>query len=97
VVEPQTRYQLTFAVRSEGIVSGGLPLIVVTDATSNKVLGQSEQFPKVTDGWREYAIDFESEPEASVVQIALRRLACNSSPCPIFGRLWLDAFSLKKV
>lgn len=97
VVEPRTRYQLNLAVRSEGIVSGGLPLIVVTDPTSNKVLGQSEQFPKVTDGWREYTIDFESEPEASAVQIALQRPACNSSPCPIFGRLWLDAFSLKKV
>jgi hypothetical protein len=97
MVEARTRYQLHFAVRSEGIVSGGLPLIVVMDANSNKNLGQSEPFPKVTDGWGEYTIDFESEPEASAVQIALQRQACNSSPCPIFGRLWLDAFSLKKL
>jgi len=97
MVEPQTRYQLHFAVRSEGIVSGGLPLIVVMDADSNKILGQSESFPKATAGWQEYTIDFESAPAASAVQIALQRQACNSSPCPIFGRLWLDAFSLKKV
>ena len=97
MVEPQTRYQLHFAVRSEGIVSGGLPLIVVMDANSNKVLGKSEAFPKATDGWQEYTIDFEPEPAASAVQIALQRQACNSSPCPIFGRLWLDDFSLKRV
>src|SRR5258705_7288423 len=97
MVEPGTRYQLHFAVRSEGIVSGGLPLVVVMDADSSKMLGQSEPFPKVTDGWREYTIDFDSEQAASAVQIALQRQACNSSPCPIFGRLWLDKFSLQKL
>ena len=97
VVEPQTRYQLHLAVRSDGVVSGGLPLIMIIDADSRKILGQSEQFPKVTDGWRDYTIEFESEPAASAVQIALQRQACNSSPCPIFGRLWLDDFSLKKL
>jgi hypothetical protein len=67
------------------------------DADSSKMLGQSEPFPKVTDGWREYTIDFESEQAASAAQIALQRQACNSSPCPIFGRLWLDKFSLQKL
>ena len=97
LVEPRTRYQLHFAVRSEGIVSGGLPLIVVMDADTNKVLAQSEQFMRATEGWREYTIDFESGQAANAVQLALQRQACNSSPCPIFGRLWLDAFSLQKL
>ncbi|HEY3039643.1 MAG TPA: hypothetical protein VGJ66_12970 [Pyrinomonadaceae bacterium] len=97
LVEPRTHYQLRFAVRSEGIVSGGLPLVVVIDADANKILGQSEQFSRAADGWHEYTIDFESGEGASAVQIALQRQACDSSPCPIFGRLWLDKFSLQKV
>lgn len=96
LVEPGTRYQLRFAVSSEGIVSGGLPQVVVTDVLANKMLGQSDKFP-TTDGWREYTINFDSGQSASAVQIALQRQTCNKSPCPIFGRLWLDNFSLQKL
>ncbi len=97
LIEPATHYQLRFAVRSEGLVSGGLPLLAVKDAEANKTLKESDQFPKATEGWREYAIDFASGPSASAVQIALQRQPCDKLPCPIFGRLWLDNFSLKKL
>jgi hypothetical protein len=97
LVEPRSRYQLHFAVRAADLVSGGLPLVVVTDADDDKMLGQSEQFMKTTEGWREYTIDFESGAVASAVQVVLRRQTCTSSPCPVFGRLWLDAFSLQKL
>src|SRR5882672_9424610 len=96
LVDPGTRYQLRFAVRSDGLVSGGLPLVIVMDAGDNKVLGQSDRFP-TTDGWREYTFDFVVGPSASAVRIALQREPCNKSPCPIFGRLWLDNFSLHKL
>jgi hypothetical protein len=97
LIEPRTRYQLHFAVRTQDIVSGGLPLVVIIDADSDKILAQSEQFMRASQGWREYTIDFESGPAANAVQLAVQRQACNSSPCPIFGRLWLDAFSLQKL
>ena len=97
LVEPRTRYQLRFAVRSEGLVSGGLPRVVTTDANTNSVLGQSGELPAATDGWRDYMIDFESGSSDVAVQIALQRHSCDKSPCPIFGRLWLDNFSLQKL
>jgi hypothetical protein len=97
LVEPGARYQLRFAVRSEGIVSGGLPGVVVINANANSVLGQSGELPRATDGWRDYTIDFDSGASASAIQIALQRRSCDSSPCPIFGRLWLDSFSLQKL
>ena len=97
LIEPNAHYQLRFAVRSEGIVSGGLPLVVVKNADAGTVLGQSGQFPKSTDGWNEYAIDFNSGQGASAIQIALQRQTCDRSPCPIFGRMWLDNFSLQKL
>ena len=97
LVEPRAHYQLRFAIRSEDLVSGGLPRVVLIDADADKVLGQSDQFSKATDGWQEYTIDFESGEAASAIQIALQRQACTTAPCPIFGRLWLDNFSLQKL
>jgi tetratricopeptide (TPR) repeat protein len=95
-VEPLTNYRLRFAMRSEKLISGGGPLLVLTDATSEKVLSASEQFPNATDGWRDYSIDFATEAGTVALQITLRR-NCATSPCPIFGRLWLDNFSLQKL
>ena len=97
LIEPSAHYQLHFAGRSEDLVSGGLPLVAVIDAEATKIVGQSEQFSKATDGWREYTIDFVTGPSTDAVQIALQRQPCERSPCPIFGRLWLDNFSLKKL
>ena len=97
LIEPAAHYQLRFAARSEGLVSGGLPLLAVIDADADKILKQSEQFPKATEGWRDYTIDFDSGPSASAIKVALQRQLCDKSPCPIFGRLWLDNFSLQKL
>jgi hypothetical protein len=95
LVEPGTHYQLRFAARSEGIVSGGLPVIALMDAEANKRIGQSDPFP-TTGPWLEYTIDFDSSQSASAILITLQRQPCSSPSCPIFGRLWLDAFSLRK-
>lgn len=97
LIEPTTRYRLRFAVRTENVVSGGAPLLAVIDADVDKPLKLSEPFPKATDGWREYTIDFDSGAPASAIYIALERQPCDKSPCPIFGRLWLDNFSLQKL
>lgn len=97
MIEPHAHYRLRFAVRSESIVSGGLQRVVIVDANTSSALGQSGELPRATDGWRDYAIEFDSGPSASAVQIALQRERCDRSPCPIFGRLWLDNFSLSKL
>jgi hypothetical protein len=96
LVDSGVHYQLHFAAKSEGLVSGGLPLVIVMDAGDNKVLGQSDRFP-TTDGWREYTFDFVVGPSAGAIRIELQRQACSKSPCPIFGRLWLDNFLLQRL
>ena len=97
LVEPHTHYQLRFAVRTEEIVSGGLPGVVVIDAGNLQVLGQSGAFPQASNGWRDYTIEFEPGAGTEAVRISLQRDRCSRSPCPIFGRLWLDNFSLRKL
>jgi hypothetical protein len=97
LVDRQARYQLHFAIRAEGIISGGLPQVVVIDANAKNILGQSEELAKATDAWRDYNVEFTALELTDAVQILVQRKSCAMSPCPIFGRLWLDDFSLQKL
>lgn len=99
LVEPQTRYRLRFAARTQDIVTGGLPLLVVTDASSKeeKVLGQSQPLPQGKSDWQEYSFDFATQEGSRVVRLNLQRRNCTDSPCPAFGHIWLDAFVLQKA
>jgi tetratricopeptide (TPR) repeat protein len=96
LIEAKTHYQLRLAFHTEGLISGGPPNVSVIDPQNNTVLGQLGELPPTTDGWREAQIDFTSGESTTAVQIALQRERCAKSPCPIFGRLWLDSFSLQK-
>ncbi len=97
LVEPSAHYQLHFAITSEDLVSGGLPGISVIDAGSNAVLGQTSEFPQRTNNWQDYTIDFKSREETTAVRVSLQRESCRESPCPIFGRLRLDNFFIRKL
>ena len=97
LVEPGTHYQLHFSARTENVLSGGLPGIIVTDAGGNDVLGQPVLLPLQANNWQDYIIDFTSKETTTTIQVSLQRDHCSKDPCPIFGRLWLDNFSLKVV
>ena len=94
VVAPQRRYQVNVTVRTREVVSGGLPLLAVIDPVSGQTLGQTHPFPQTSNGWRPFQIDFTTGPNTQAIQIRLQRGPCGS-PCPIFGTLWLDNFSLQ--
>lgn len=97
MVEPNSRYQLRFSTRAERIVSGGLPLVFVSDASNNEVLGVTNELPEAASNWQDYSIDFSSKETTRTILISLQRKQCSESPCPIFGRLWLDNVSVKKL
>jgi hypothetical protein len=97
LVVPNAKYELDFSARSESIVSGGVPQVLVLDAVSRSPLGQSVPLTGTSDGWRSYAVSFVSTPQTKAIRISIQRPSCSSSPCPIFGRLWLDSFRLRRV
>jgi hypothetical protein len=97
MVEPSVRYKLNFAARAKDIVSGGPPLAIVTDASSRERLGQSTTLVKGGDGWQTVSFEFNATPKTNAVVISIEREACTTSPCPIFGSLWLDSFSMERV
>lgn len=99
IVSAKTRYHLRFAVRTEEVVTGGLPLIVVTDASGSvpQPLASSALMPAGTNGWQDITLEFATGDTTRSVLISLQRQSCPSSTCPIFGRLWLDTFTLANL
>jgi hypothetical protein len=96
LVEPRTRYHLRFSYRTEDIVSGSQPVFTIIDALENRSLGRSILSPANSAGWTDASIDFDSGETTRAILIALQRDGCAGAECPIFGRLWLDNFSLQK-
>jgi hypothetical protein len=79
-------------------VTGGLPLITVTDASGyQKRLGQSPTLSKGTSDWQVYSFELTTTPQTSAVLLSLQRENCTTSPCPIFGSILLDSFSLEQL
>jgi tetratricopeptide (TPR) repeat protein len=97
IVEPNTSYRLYFAVKTKDLVTGGPPVIVVNDANNNQLLGKSDNFPTATTPWTKLSFDFTTLPTSQAAVIRLQRNNCDSSPCPIFGTLWLDEFSIEQT
>jgi tetratricopeptide (TPR) repeat protein len=98
VVEPNTKYQISFALQTKDIVSGGLPYVTVTDATEDgRRLGQSAPFSKTTSSWQPAAFEFTTGSRTTAVILNLERQTCSSQPCPAFGTLWLDSIGIQAI
>jgi hypothetical protein len=99
LVEPNAHYRLSFAARTQELVSGALPLFAVFDKSSadNHLLAQSKVLPKGNSNRQDYPVEFATGNETRAVLISLQRETCSSDPCPIYGRLWLDDFSITKL
>lgn len=98
LVQPSRRYQINFASRSEGVVTGGLPLVVVKDAQGDRIrLGQSAPVDQGTGNWRLSTFEFTADATTTAVIVSLQRQDCSTSPCPIFGSISLDSFSVAQL
>lgn len=97
LVEPSRRYQINFASRSQEVVTGGPPLVVVTDAQGErKRLGQSATLSTGKADWQVSSFYFTTGVTTAVI-VGLQRENCSTSPCPIFGSISLDSFSVVQL
>ena len=99
-VAPRARYRLSFAARSQELVTGGPPFVAVTDASDSggRELARALPLPSGTSGWRDYTLEFATKDATGAVLIAIGRQSCSTGdPCPIFGRVWFDAFDLQRL
>lgn len=98
LVEPSRRYRINFATRSEDVVSGGLPLVVINDAAGErKLLGQSAPLSKGSRDWQVVSFEFSVPAATAAVLLGFQRENCTTSPCPGFGSIWLDSFSVEQL
>ncbi len=99
MVEPSRTYQINFASRSQEVVTGGLPLVVITDAAGErKRLGESTPLGGSGAGdWKIASFEFSTGPTTTAVVLSLQRQNCSTSPCPIFGSVSLDSFSVAQL
>ena len=97
IVEPETTYRLSFSVKTKDLITGGPPVIIVSDATNAQLLGKSENFPTATSSWTQLNFEFTTLPTSQAAVIRLQRNNCDSSTCPIFGTLWLDQFRIEQT
>src|SRR6185369_10963664 len=81
LVEPSKRYRINFASRSEELVSGGLPLLLVTDAADDtKALAKSSPLAKGSTAWQNYSVEFTTTEKTSAVLLSLQRENCTTQP-----------------
>jgi hypothetical protein len=97
IVEPGKTYRVFVHVHTKDLVTGGPPIITVIDAVNNQLLGKSENFPSGTTPWAKLNFEFTTLATSEAVVIRLQRNNCDSSPCPIFGTLWLDEISIDQT
>jgi tetratricopeptide (TPR) repeat protein len=89
------RYRINFAVKTRDLVTGGPPRIAVINTTNNQTLGKSDPFPQATSSWSSSGAEFVLT-STEAVDVRLVRDDCTSSPCPIFGVVWLDEFYISE-
>ncbi len=96
LVKPQTKYHLTFAAMGRDIVSAGVPIVTVRDASDSAraLLGQSSPLRSDVTGWRDFSIDLTTGAKTEAILLSVERQNCNVDPCPAFGALWLDSFAI---
>jgi hypothetical protein len=98
LLEPGKRYSLSFMAKTESLISGGRPLISAVSGTNDqpKILGQSTPIMVGTTTWASYHFEFWADDATPAVNVILQREACDKTPCPAFGQLWVSRFSLNR-
>lgn len=95
VVEPSTTYKVAFWVRTEGLRSGGNPLVEAVCASDDKLLSTSKPFAAGTNDWSQTVMDVVVPQNCNGLTIRTSRSYCGDN-CPIVGIVWYDDFELSK-
>jgi tetratricopeptide (TPR) repeat protein len=94
-IERPQNYKISFAFKSRNLVSGGPLVLQVCDAASDQTLTEFEV--PVESDWQRHSLQFTTPQNCRAIELRLARKECSSSPCPIFGTLWLDSFSIEQI
>lgn len=95
-VRPNTNYVLEYYVKTQKLESAGTPVLTIVDARANNALAASPAAPTGQNDWQLVSVPFTTGPNTEGVFLKMIRASCGElSPCPMFGTVWYDDFSLK--
>ncbi len=95
VVTPNTRYSLSFWVRTSELRSAGSPMLEVLNGVNDASITRTEPFANGTEEWQRMTLEFRAPENCVGIVIRTIRSYCGDE-CPITGTVWYDEFSLTK-
>ncbi|HEX8638541.1 MAG TPA: carbohydrate binding domain-containing protein, partial [Pyrinomonadaceae bacterium] len=94
-VEPNARYRVQFALKTENLKSAGTPTVEIVNADDDKIIVSSKPFPSGSNDWQETTLDFTTPVGTEGIVIRTARSFCGEN-CPMTGTFWLDDFKISK-
>lgn len=96
-VKPDTKYELSFWLKTENLKSAGTPKLEVLNVNNSQILASTEPFKNgSTDSWKQIKINFKVPNDTEGILLRTAREYCGDK-CPIFGTIWYDNFNLKRI
>jgi hypothetical protein len=96
-VNPDTQYDLEYAVKTQKLESADLPSVAIFDEVEGKLLTTAELLQGGSNDWQVVKVSFKTGPKTQAITMRLQRKACApESSCPIYGTVWYDNFNLQR-
>lgn len=93
-----TLYRIDFSQKSDGIVTGGVPVLrfVLIESNENTSAEEMELGTEKFD-WMRSSTLIRTDRNTEAIKITLTKRPCGQTICPIFGQLWLDDFRITQI
>jgi Tfp pilus assembly protein PilF len=96
-VDAGGRYRLECWAYADTLTSAGPPVLQILDAATNQVIATSAPLAQGSSkAWLPVSVAFTARGEGVIVRLAREPCAADA-PCPIFGTVWYDDFSLQRL
>jgi Flp pilus assembly protein TadD len=98
-VAKEATYDFECFVRTAKLQSGGPPVVQIIDATNGSLLAASGAASSGDTDWTRIALNFKTSSNTEAVSLRIVRASCGDevTVCPIFGSVWYDDFSFKRL
>jgi hypothetical protein len=96
-IEPNTAYEFSAYVRSEGITTNSGPLFLIFDPGNTTPKLYSTEQVRGTLPWTRLELVFTTGPKSNLVFLALRRSPSEKIDNKLAGTIWIDDVSLKPI
>jgi Tfp pilus assembly protein PilF len=98
LVEPNARYRLEYFARTEDLKSVSTLVVEVLAAVDGESrLAASAPLPPGTRDWQQFTLEFSTPQLAEAVTVRLAHVPCPGTVCPIYGKIWYDDFTLRRL